>query len=310
MVVQFKSLSDLLKALPDEESCIAYLEWIVWKGREVVSPYDPNSKVYKCKGGNYKCKNTGKYFNARTFTMFYRSSVPLQKWFMAIWIFTTHKKGISSVQLSKDIGVTQKTAWAMLQRIRKCFGKENDKLILDGTVEIDETFVGGKNKNRHKDKKVKHCTGRSFKDKVPVFGMLERTSKKVVAKVVKDTKAKTLRAEIDKTIKVGSTIYSDEWYYGNLSEKYNHSFINHCYGVYGIGEVYTNTIEGFWSTLKRGIIGIYYKVSRKHLQKYVDEFSWRYNQRTLPLQEVFNSALYCLNHRITYKDLIYANEEA
>ena len=305
MVVKFRSLSDLLHALPDEESCIAYLEWIVWKGK-VVSPYDPQSQVYKCKGHNYKCKNTGKYFNARTNTMFYRSSVPLQKWFMAIWLFMAHRKGLSSVQLSKDIGVTQKTAWAMLHRIRKCFGEQNKELVLDGTVEIDETFIGG---NRHKDKKVKHSKGRSFKDKVPVFGMLQRGGN-VVAKVVANTRAKTLRKEINKTIVEGSTVYSDEWNYGNLSRKYNHSYINHCYGVYGIGEVTTNSIEGFWSILKRGIIGVYHKVSKWHLQKYVDEFVFRYNQRLLPLQEQFRTAMECLNRRVTYNDLIYANEEA
>ena len=301
-MVKFRSLSDLLHALPDEESCIAYLEWIVWKGK-VVSPYDSQSQVYKCKGHNYKCKNTGKYFNARTNTMFYRSSVPLQKWFMAIWLFMAHRKGLSSVQLSKDIGVTQKTAWAMLHRIRKCFGEQNKEL------EIDETFIGGKNKNRHKDKKVKHSKGRSFKDKVPVFGMLQRGGN-VVAKVVANTRVKTLRKEINKTIVEGSTVYSDEWNYGNLSRKYNHSYINHCYGVYGIGEVTTNSIEGFWSILKRGIIGVYHKVSKWHLQKYVDEFVFRYNQRLLPLQEQFRTAMECLNRRVTYNDLIYANEEA
>ena len=308
MVVKFKSLTDLLHALPDEESCIAYLEWIVWKGK-VVSPYDPQSQVYKCKGHNYKCKNTGKYFNARTKTMFYRSSVPLQKWFMAIWLFMTHRKGLSSVQLSKDIGVTQKTAWAMLHRIRKCFGEQNKELKLDGTVEIDETFIGGKNKNRHKDKKVKHSKGRSFKDKVPVFGMLQRGGN-VVARVVANTRAKTLRKETDKTIVEGSTVYSDEWNYGNLSQRYSHFYINHCYGVYGIGDITTNSIEGFWSILKRGITGAYHKVSKQHLQKYVDEFVFRYNQRLLPLQEQFRTAMECLNQRVTYNDLIYANEKA
>ena len=208
MPKQFKSLADLLRAFPDEASCVEYLEWTVWKGN-VVSPYDPTSTVYKCKGYNYKCRNTGKYFNARTNTMFYRSSVPLQKWFIAIWLFTTCKKGISSVQLGKDIGVTQKTAWAMLQRMRKCFGENNRDFKLNGIVEIDETFVGGKNKNRHRDKKVKHCEGRSFKDKTPVFGMLQRGGN-VVTKVVRDTKAKTLRTEINKVIQAGSTIYSDE----------------------------------------------------------------------------------------------------
>lgn len=271
MELKFKSLYDLLQALPDEESCLKYLEWIVWQGN-VISPFDPQSKVYKCKEGKYRCKNTGKYFNARTNTMFYRSSVPLRKWFIAIWLFMTHRKGISSVQLSKDIGVTQKTAWLMLHRMRQCFGEQDKDVMLNGVVEIDETFIGGKNKNRHKDKKVKHCTGRSFKDKAPVFGMLQRGGK-VIAKVVSNTKAKTLRVEIDKTIKRGSTIYSDEWNYGDLSRKYNHAFINHCYGVYGIGDVTTNSIEGFWSILKRGIIGVYHRVSKKHLQKYLYEFT-------------------------------------
>lgn len=306
MVSQFKSLSELLHALPDEETCIKYLEWIVWKG-EIISPYDSTSKVYKCKDNNYKCRNTGKYFNARTYTMFYRSSVPLRKWFIAIWLFMAHKKSISSVQLSKDIGVTQKTAWAMLHRIRKCFGRQNCTLMLDGTVEIDETFIGGKNKNRHRDKKVAKCQGRSFKDKTPVFGMLQRGGN-VIAKVVTNTKAITLRREIRKTIKKGSTIYSDEWNYGNLSKSYTHEYVDHSKKIYGRGNVYTNTIEGFWSQLKRCIYGTYHKVSRKHLQKYVDEVVYKFNRRKLSLQELFDTTLRCLNFRITYKDLIYANE--
>lgn len=296
MFKEFNSLPALMAAFPDEQSCIEYLEFRRWH-EKVVSPYDPTSKVYKCKGNNYKCRNTGKYFNAKTGTMFHRSSIPLQKWYIAIWLFTSSRKGISSVQLGKDIGVTQKTAWFMLDRIRKCFGGDTE---LSDTVEIDETFVGGKNKNRHRDKKVKQCQGRSFKDKVPVFGMLQRGGK-VVAKVVANTKAKTLRREILKTIKKGSTIYSDEWNYGNLTRWYQHAKVYHCYGVYAIGEVTTNSIEGFWSILKRGIIGIYHHVSKKHLQKYVDEFVFRYNTRKLSLQDVFDYVLSNSHYRPTYK---------
>lgn len=171
------------------------------------------------------------------------------------YLFMTHKKGISSVQLSKDIGVTQKTAWAMLHRIRKCFGERNKMLTLEGIVEIDETFVGGK------DKRVKHCKGRSFKDKVPVFGMLQRKGN-VVARVVKNTTAKTLRAEIYKTIKENSHIAMNgttEFYPINIDI---HTLVI-VMGVYRIGEVSTNAIEGFWSILKRGIIGDYHKVSKK-----------------------------------------------
>ena len=117
---EIKSVIDLIKAFPTEDSCMKYLEKIRWNG-VVVSPFDMSSKVYKCKGYNYRCKNTGKYFNVRTGTLFDNTKVELQKWFMAIWIVTSHKKGISSLQLSKDINVTQKTAWFMLQRIRICF---------------------------------------------------------------------------------------------------------------------------------------------------------------------------------------------
>lgn len=291
MFEKFNSLADLLLAFPDEQTCIEYLEERRWNGN-VVSPYDATSKVYKCKGNNYKCRNTGLYFNVKTGTLFHRSPIPLVKWYMAIWIITTHRKGISSVQLSKEIGVTQKTAWRMGMLIRECFGVDNSDTKLEGVIEIDESFIGGKNKNRHKDKKVKKCQGRSFKDKVPVFGMLQRGGN-VVAKVVGNTKAKTLRKEILKTVKVGSTIYSDEWNYGKLSSHYNHSWVDHCFGVYGIGDVTTNSIESFWATIKRGIIGVYHKVSRKHLQRYIDEFVWRYNTRKLPLQQVFDQAIKC-----------------
>jgi transposase-like protein len=148
----FNSLYKLQGAFPTEQSCIEYLELLRWNGY-VVSPFDSQSKVYKCKDYKYRCKNTGKYFNVKTNTLFDNTKIELRKWFMAIWLVTSHKKGIS-LQLAKDIDVTQKTAWFMLQRIRKCFGCENiDEL--NNEVEIDETFIGGKNKNRHKDKRQK-----------------------------------------------------------------------------------------------------------------------------------------------------------
>ncbi len=165
----FNSIIDLLKAFPDEQSCIDHLEGLRWG--VVVSPFDSTSKVYKCKGNKYRCKNTGKYFNVKTNTLFDNTKVGLQKWFLAIWIVTSHKKGISSLQLSRDIDITQKSAWFMLQRIRQCFCCENDN-ELHNEVETDETFAGGKNKNCHKDKKIKNSHGRSFKDKTPVLGMV------------------------------------------------------------------------------------------------------------------------------------------
>lgn len=302
----FNSLIELVKVFKDEQTCIDYLEELIWSDG-VVSPFDSSSKVYKCAGNKYKCKNTGLYFNVKTNTMFDSTKIELQKWFMAIWLITSHKKGISSHQLAKDIGVTQKTAWFMLQRMRNCFEIENNH-ELDNEVEVDETFVGGKNKNRHANKKVANSQGRSCKDKTPVVGMVERDGK-LVAKKVKTTAAKYLTPEIIKTIKEAATLYTDEWGgYSGLDRLYNHLFVKHNSGEYVNDDIYTNTIEGFWSLLKRGIVGIYHFVSRKHLQYYVDEFVFRYNTRKFDTEKArFDYFLTAISTKyLPYKTLIAA----
>jgi hypothetical protein len=298
----FNSLIDLVKAFPTEQSCIDHLAELRWNGY-VVSPFDPTSKVYKCKDNKYRCKNTGKYFNVRTNTLFDNTKVELIKWFMAIWLVTAHKKGISSLQLSRDINVTQKTAWFMLQRIRKCFGCENDH-DLNNEVEIDETFVGGKNKNRHAGKKVPNSTGRAHIDKTPVLGMVERGGK-VVARKIETTSVEHITPEVIRNVK-DALVYTDEWVgYKQVNRIYNHLFVKHNEGEYVNGRIYTNTIEGFWSILKRGIVGIYHFTSRKHIQRYVDEFVFRYNTRKSTEMERFNLLLQNTEHRLTYKELIY-----
>ncbi|MCL2651199.1 MAG: IS1595 family transposase [Candidatus Azobacteroides sp.] len=277
--LQFNSLFDLTKTFDSEEKCLEYLEELRWGEKGVISPFDPDSKVYKCAGNKYRCKNTGFYFNVKTNTMFDCTKINLQKWFMAIWLITSHKKGISSHQLAKDIDITQKSAWFMLQRIRNCFDIENNH-TLDNEVEADETYVGGAEKNKHADKKTKGTQGRSCKTKTPVFGMVEREGK-LVAKKVETTGSEHLTPEIIKTVKKTATLFTDEWLaYNNINKLYNHFVIKHNEKQYVNGDIYTNTIEGFWSLFKRGIIGIYHLVSKKHLQKYVDEFVFRYNTRT------------------------------
>jgi transposase-like protein len=295
----FNSILELLNEFDTEQKCIEHLEALRWNGY-VVSPFDSDSKVYKCKGNKYRCKNTGKYFNVKTGTLFDNTKIKLQKWFLAIWLITSHKKGISSLQLAKDIDVTQKTAWFMLQHIRKCFNIENDN-TLNNDVEIDETYVGGKNKNRHNDKKIDGSQGRRAKDKTPVIGMIERNGK-LTARKIEDVKAYTLTKEIIQNVKETANLYTDEWVgYSSISKIYNHAFVKHNQGEYVNGKVHTNTIEGFWSLLKRGIIGIYHFTSRKHLQKYVDEFVFRYNTRSGSESDRFNLLLSNTEVRTTYR---------
>jgi transposase-like protein len=298
--VEFKSILELVKAFPNEETCIAHLEELRWNGN-VVSPFDSTSIIYKC----------GKYFNVRTGTLFDNTKIELSKWFLAIYLITSHKKGISSLQLGRDLNVTQKTAWFMNHRIRNCFGldhsEEIDSMGNNGVVELDETFVGGKNKNRHANKKVENSQGRSYKDKSPVLGILERDGK-VIAIQVPDTKQETIQPIIESIVVSGSKVVSDEWTaYKGLYSKYDHKVVNHSQKEYvslNDRSIHNNTIEGFWSLLKRGIIGIYHFTSKKHLQKYVDEFAFRYNSRTITEHERFYNMLGAMETRTTYKQLI------
>ncbi|TLX24582.1 IS1595 family transposase [Chryseobacterium indologenes] len=300
-----KSVFELTQIFSTEQDCIDYLEIMKWS-KVPVSPFDESSKVYKCKNNQYRCKNTGKYFNVKTGTLFENSKISLRKWFMAIWLVTSHKKGISSIQLSKDIGVTQKTAWFILQRIRACFGIENCN-ELEGVVECDETFIGGKNKNRHKDKKVKNSQGRSFKDKTPVMGMLQRDGK-MNAFVVPDTKRSSIQPLVCRYVNPETTtLISDEWLgYTGLDKYYDHRIIDHSKKEYVSlqdSSVHTNNIEGSWNILKKSVSGMYNHVSKKHLQKYVDEFVYRFNLRKVSDQEKFRYLLSNSNIRTKYKEL-------
>ncbi len=292
-------LLNFMSTFPDEESCIRYLEKLRW-GDKVVSPFDSSSKVYKCANGKYKCRNSGKYFDVKTGTVFSGTKMPLRYWVFAIFLFMSHKRGISSCQLARDLGVTQKTAWNMLHKIRAFMKSQNNHKV-SGDVEIDETFVGGKNKNRHKDKKVEKCQGRSFKDKVPVFGALQRGGN-VSAIVVPNTKASTLKPLITQLIEAESNVFTDGWEYSGL-EEYNQYSIDHGRALYGKRvttvdgdelNVCTNGIENVWSHFKRMVFGTYYKVSKTHLQLYVDEFVFRFNTRNCGETERFELFLQCI----------------
>lgn len=306
--VVFKSVFEMMSKLSTEDQCREHLEKLRWNG-EPICPHCGSQREnhYKIKTrgeckGRYKCKDCKLPFSVTVGTIFQKSTVPLKKWFMAIFLFTTGKKGISSLQLHRSIDVTQKTAWFMLSRIRNSIGNSED-FEFDGITQVDETYVGGKNKNRNKDKKVKNSQGRSLKTKIPVFGMLNEGL--VYTKVVKNTKGVTLKGIIKSKVRKGSTIVSDGWMgYRNLSNDYNHKVIKHNLGIFKEGPYHTNGIEGFWSHLKRGIIGIYHSVSPKHLQLYCDEYTYRYNIRSMSEGEKFNFTLINCDESLSYKELI------
>jgi len=301
-ITEFKSIVDLLKKFPDEQTCIDHIEAIRWGG-VIVSPFDTTSKVYKCAGNKYKCKNTGKYFNCRTGTIFEDTKIPLQKWFMAAYLINNHKKGISSHQLARDINITQKSAWFLNHRIRYAFGHENFQKTYNDVVQADETFVGGKNKNRHADKKVPKSQGRSFKDKTPVLGVMQAGH--VSLSVIPNTQAQTIKPIIEKLVKEGAILITDDWdAYASLAANYSHVIVDHQHGEYARGGFHTNSIEGFWSLFKRGVYGIYHYVSRKHLHRYCSEFSYRYNSRMMSDPQRFNLCFTSIDKRLTYKDLI------
>lgn len=267
----------IFEKFPDKTCCIEHLEAIRWNSKPKC-PYCGSPHYSDMKNEHrYHCNNCNTSFSVTVGTIFHNTKLPLQKWFLAVSLVINAKKGIAARQLARDIHVTKDTAWRMLMQIRKAMYEYGD--LLQGIIEADETYIGGKNKNRHKDKKTTSGQGRGGKDKQPVFGVIERNGK-VRAQAVKDVTKKTLQSIIMENVKKGSTIMTDEWLaYRGLSKKYAHKVIKHGEGKYVDGDIYTNTLEGFWSLFKRGFVGQYHQLSKRYLGRYLDEFCFRYNNR-------------------------------
>ncbi len=285
------SIADFRKEFPNEDACLNHLFNRKYGNMEICPSCHKKSSYKRVKGR--KCFFCPKCYNQIypcVGTPFEKSTTPLLEWFYAIFQFTISKNGLSACELQRTVGVTYKTAYRMLTQIRKSFQIDNS--LFDGTIEIDETFVGGKNKNRHADKKVKNSQGRSFKDKTPVLGILKRGGN-ISTYVVPDTKAHSLLPIIRSKVAKGSQIMTDEWgAYSSLGADYKHDFVYHSRGEYTneVGAT-TNRVENFWSIFKRTIGGSYIHVSRKHLQLYANEITLRYNNRDN--KQIFQ-ALICL----------------
>lgn len=310
-----QSLLQASRYFADPDVCVDFMASMRWPNGVTCPHCDGKRVSYLSSRRIWKCmkKECHKQFSVKTGSVFEDSPIPLDKWMIAVWMVVNCKNGISSYELARDLKVTQKSAWFMLHRIRLALkdgfdvklGGENG-----GPVEVDETYIGGKPKNRHRTEQLKRKLGLKASDKAAVFGMLDREMRRVRAKVIPNVKRETLQAEILNAIERKSVVYTDRFTaYDNLAESdFVHDAVNHVQ-EYVRGKVHTQGIENFWSLLKRGLNGTYVAVEPFHLDAYVDEQAFRYNNRATkdnPLNDADRFVLavsQVAGKRLTYAEL-------
>lgn len=312
MVKEPKTLQEATIYFSNADNCVAYLVDRRWPNGKVRCPtcgrddvsYVPARRVWQCKTRHSKSQ-----FSIKVGTIFEDSALGLDKWLMAMWMVANCKNGVSSWEMHRTLGITQKSAWHMLHRIRLALEQKLDgKMGGEGPFEIDETFVGPTPQKMHADKRQARYKALSARPKVPVMGMLDRDSRQIRAKVVPDVKRETLQNAILEQIEKGSTVYTDRAVsYDNLAAReYIHKTVNHV-EEYVRGEIHTQGIENFWSLLKRQLRGTYIAVEPFHLDRYVGEQVFRYNNRATKDNPLTDSDRFALAvTQIVGKKLTYA----
>ena len=293
---------ELANMFPDEDSARKWFESRIWRdGRKCPKCGSEKTRPASHKKMPYWCTKGRHYFSVRVGTVMEESKVSYRKWVFAIYLHLTNLKGVSSMKLHRDIGVTQTTAWFMLQRIRKAF--EDDDDAFGGPVEVDETYVGGRERNKHASAKLR--AGRGGVGKAVVVGAKDRATNQVRAQVIPETDRLTLRTFVRENVEPGAVLYTDEAAAYKGEWGYDHEAVKHSVGEYVRGMAHTNGIESFWSMLKRAHKGVYHKISVKHLQRYVHEFAGRHGIRELgTLGQMGSLAQSMAGKRLTYKELI------
>ena len=300
------SLVDLIQKFPDDATAEVWFEKNRWgeAGKPSHCPKCGNTEKLKRvpsrKSTPYWCGACRSNFSVRVGTVMQRSHIPLQKWAIGIYLFSVSLKGVSSMRLHRDLKITQKSAYFMGQRLREAWSESLTNMA--GPLEVDETFVGGKEKNKHSKKKLK--AGRGGVGKAIVVGARDRATNAVSAAVVENTDAKTLQSFVGDRAAKGATIYTDD-HGGYRGLPFDHETVKHSVGEFVDGQASTNGIESFWATFKRGYHGTFHHISPKHLQRYVNEFSGRHNIRPLDTIQQMRAIIHGLEgKRLTYRDLV------